>query len=86
MDKPEDIPQDVWDAARKTAKMASAPHNTPTMAHHLVARAIIKARNDALEGAAKAIDVMREVEHDREWLILGEAAQAIRNLKHEGER
>lgn len=53
MSKPDDIPQDVWDAARKPAKIACAPHNTPFIAHAVVARAIMAAVEAEREGCAQ---------------------------------
>lgn len=41
MTRPQWCPQDVWDRARKPARISSAPHNTPEIARAVIARAIL---------------------------------------------
>lgn len=57
MDRPKDIPEDIWLAAKKPAKMASAAYNTPEMAHAIIARAILRER----EACRKDFERMAEL-------------------------
>lgn len=91
MDKREDIPQDVrkqaWDIYFKRCDEVSrlAEKFEEEEVIDLVARAILKAKNDVLEEAANllAIDATNATSDGAE-IALYKAAHAIRNLKHEG--
>lgn len=67
MNKPDNMPQDVWDAAEIAAREATRDAmRDPLMPYYItvapyIARAIIKARQDALEAAIVALQALEGV-------------------------
>lgn len=80
--KPDDIPNDVW----REALVRVGTSDNVEMHATWIARAILKAKNDAYEECAAVADASED-----DWMASGvegiprDIARAIRNLKHETE-
>lgn len=81
MDKPEGMPDDIWEMAEEISMNTANSYIGNTRA---VAAAILKAKNDALEEAARACEDYEPPAYTDVDNACVDLAQAIRNLKHEG--
>lgn len=84
MNKPDDIPQGVWDAAAKAHGYPTTYADQPTWVAKMLtitARAIMQAKRDAYEEAAKVLYDATDYMHEERDILLKEiAAKAIRKL------
>lgn len=81
MDKPEGMPDDIWDMAEEISMNTANSYIGNTRA---VAAALLKAKNDALEDALKSVNRWHSSDDYKVRNVVASIAQAIRNLKHEG--